>query len=129
MMTPKEVQVRDGADEPIILATQCEGVTIGVGTPLSWVSIPSVECDIVNALYYFDSWDAFDRWLKKPNAVRGWRYYTSIESTRLEIVDRTALVGEACPRKTLATLRGAYSIYCACEHVAFVRTGECKEVA
>ena len=129
MKVPKEKQVRDDTSEPIILAAQCGGVTLVVGIPLSWVSIPDAERGKISTLFYFDSWDAFDRWLKKPNAVRGWRYFTSIESTHLEIVDRMALVGEACSRKTLATLRGAYSIYCACEHVAFVRIGECKEVA
>ena len=112
------------------IKTYSDAGGIAIGTREAWYILPNGYGDGVTTTLVFDSWEEFEE-----SGGSGWRFLTTIEGTRIEVVDydcpskRPWFDGTVHDWTPVATLSGRYGAYNDGEgRIALIRYDDAREV-
>ncbi len=116
------------------IRTYADAGSIAIGTKEAWFLLPNGYGDGEFNTLVFDDFEEFDAVCRK-SGLRGWRFLTTVQGTRLEIVDydcpstRPWFDGSVHDWTPIATLSGVFSAYNDGKGtIALVRLGDARRL-
>lgn len=111
--------------------TMSDAGSVAIGTKDAWFLVPNGYGDGETSVLVFDEYQEWNDFSKQHP---GWRFFTSLEGKRLEIVGydcpslRPWFDGSVHGWNPIVTLSGRYSAYYSNGEVALVRTGDTTQL-
>ncbi len=113
------------------LVTMSDAGSVAIGTKDAWFLVSNGYGDGETLVLVFEEYQEWEDYSKQHP---GWKFNTSLDGKRLEIVDydcpslKPWFDGSVHDWKPIETLDGRYSTYCNEGTVAFVRIGDATEL-